>query len=561
MRILIYLCVLSLFFSECPAIAQTLPVGTRVLDDYYRRLQLEGKLDSTVSFNIRPLGGAAMQVDDLFDPDGTMGSSSAILLGTRSGNRLQLMPLNWENQYVSSFPYGWNDGSMIPAVGFQTRLSAGIYAKYKFVSIQLRPEFVTAQNKGFEGFSSESENAWRLWYQYMNYTDMPERFGTSAYSKLFAGQSYFRLTFDPISFGVSTENLWWGPGMRNSLLLSNTAPGFLHGTLNTSKPIRTAIGSFEGQLVGGRLEASGFPPRVMTGDPSDFERYYRPKQNDWRYFSGISVSYQPRWVPGLSLGAARSEVIDGKNLEKGIGAYFPLFDRFSKSTTEIDSLGNDIKQADAYVSIFARWLIPDSKAEVYFEWGRNDAAWDLRDLMVQLDHTRAYTVGFRKLLDFDYIKGGDQLQVWVEATQMERPKTANLRLGPTWYVHQSTPNGYTNYGQPVGAGLGLASNVQMLHVSWIRGMKQLGFQVERLAHNNDFFYDAIGDLRRNWVDLSFGLDGNWDYRHFLFFGKLQTIKAYNYQYRLELNDPDLFWNFNSQDKWNLLVQIGTSYRF
>src|SRR5690606_15332272 len=44
------------FIFPCfQTIAQTLPVGTPVLEEYYRRNQLMGGFDPSVSFTIRPL--------------------------------------------------------------------------------------------------------------------------------------------------------------------------------------------------------------------------------------------------------------------------------------------------------------------------------------------------------------------------------------------------------------------------------------------------------------------------------------------------------------------------
>ncbi|WP_404877454.1 capsule assembly Wzi family protein, partial [Klebsiella pneumoniae] len=56
-----------------------------------------------------------------------------------------------------------------------------------------------------------------------------------------------------LSVGISSENLWWGPGIYNSLLMSNNAPGFWHLTFNSRKPLKTPIGDFEWQLIGGKL--------------------------------------------------------------------------------------------------------------------------------------------------------------------------------------------------------------------------------------------------------------------------------------------------------------------
>ena len=60
--------------------------------------------------------------------------------------------------------------------------------------------------------------------------------------------------------GFSNENIWWGPSIRNSIMMSNHATGFKHLTFNTSSPIDTKIGSFEWQVISGRLESSTYTP-------------------------------------------------------------------------------------------------------------------------------------------------------------------------------------------------------------------------------------------------------------------------------------------------------------
>jgi hypothetical protein len=53
------------------------------------------------------------------------------------------------------------------------------------------------------------------------------------------------IQLDKFSFGVSNENIWWGPGQRNALMFTNNAAGFMHAYFQTNKPIKTKIGNFE----------------------------------------------------------------------------------------------------------------------------------------------------------------------------------------------------------------------------------------------------------------------------------------------------------------------------
>lgn len=539
--------------------AQTVPVGTPVLEDYYRQQQLLGRVDSSVSFMVRPLTATALgQGPYLHYPDS---SRTDVVWESGDGDgHIQLLPLVWQNRINSTYPYGWDDGPMIPAKGLQSYLSAGVYARYKWFSLQLRPEVVAAQNSEYLGIGGD-QGPNRGWYGYFgNRIDLPERFGTGTYTRAYWGQSSLRVTWDPVSVGFSTENLYWGPGMRNSILMGNTAPGFAHVTLNTSKPIRTYIGSFEAQVVGGRLHKSGFPPSLL-GDTATHAAYATTKPEGWRYFSGVTLNYQPRWVPGLFLGMSRTYTTNQKDMGSGWRYYLPFLEGLSKARVAVDSSSDDGIPRDQMVSFFFRWVAPRAHIEFYGEYAKNDHNWDMRDATVQLDHTRAYTVGLRKLVPLENRWGG-HLQLSGEVTQMAVSRTRGIRSAAPWYLHHQVRDGYTNRGQMLGAGVGPAGNVQAVNISWINGLKQLGLQFERLVHNEDYTVAILRETRRNWVDASVAAYGNWDWRQFVFNAHVQYIHAYNYQHNFVApQDPTDFWGFTPQDKDNLHLRLGLMYRF
>ena len=79
---------------------------------------------------------------------------------------------------------------MIPAKGYQTLLTAGIYAQYGILSVQLKPEYVYAANPNFDIFPLTETNPARLTnVYYLNHTDLPAPYGDKSYSKLNWGQS------------------------------------------------------------------------------------------------------------------------------------------------------------------------------------------------------------------------------------------------------------------------------------------------------------------------------------------------------------------------------------
>jgi hypothetical protein len=542
--------------------AQTVSVGFfENVEDSYRRQQLLGNDKLNSSYMIRPLD--MVESNDIVlgeEQEKYNLSNFRKLLYTNKKLKAEiyLLPAVMQQQYNTHHPYGMNDGSMVQAKGYQMQFSAGVFARIGPLSIQLRPEYVFADNQTFTKLSDVPNGPafsapLGLYY---NMIDMPDRFGDGDYSKVSLGQSSIRLNAGPVTVGVSNENLWWGPGVRNSLLMSNNASGFKHFTLNTTKPVQTYIGSFEAQIIGGRLNQSGISPPVGP--------QYITKVRDTRYISGMIITYQPKWIPGFFLGFDRTFVANQRSMGNSFKDYFPIFGAVAKSAyqQEDGSNSDDAAGRDQYISFFTRYVLPQSKAEIYFEYGRNDHSYDLRDGVVEPEHARAYTFGFRKLVSLP--RKDEYIQLGAEITQLEKSKTRNTRDSGSWYEHYQVTDGYTNEGQVLGAGIGPGSNLQSLDVSWVKGLKRIGLQFERLVNNNDMFYDfayASPDknvfINRHWVDLSVAGKFAWNYKHFILNSQLTYIKSLNYQYQWA-KGPD-YWDWDKHDADNLQVRIGLMY--
>jgi hypothetical protein len=548
--------------------SQVLPVGTQVLEDRYRRDQLLGLVDSTISFTIRPLTAAALERRNVFNPDSADDMSSVVYTTPDDRGFVQLLPASIQYRNNSNYPYGWNDGSMVPARGGQAKLSIGILAKYRFFSLQFQPELVTASNRKYDEFAATPGYGWHWYYTFGNRIDMPEYFGKGVYSAASWGQSSIRVNFDPVSVGFSTENLWWGPGIRNSLLMSNTAQGFPHLTVNTTKPVSTNIGTFEGQFVAGELKASGFPPSY-TEESKHHEMFYVEKPDVDRYFSGLIASYQPKWVKGLSLGWISTMVVNQSDRSGNLRDVFPFLKPNDKEVAYLDAdRGTPRTSKDysiRYSSLFFRWAMPAGKLELYGEYGRSLRPDNGRNRIVQAAHSRGYIIGFRKLLPASWIKPGDVLQFGAELTQLSFNPSyfLNSDPSPTWYTHHVVRDGYTHRGQVLGAGIGPGSNLQSLQVSWVRGLKQVGLQFERLAQKEDFFYSYghVNDLRRQWVDLGVQAYADWDFDRVIASIGMQYTHAYNYRFEFYMPPGNTFWEFEPQDKPNFTLQLGLTYRF
>lgn len=518
--------------------AQTIPVGTPVLEEYYRRMQLIGKLDSTVSFIVRPIFPAnILNNSTVFDPDSSLRDNNwiAINQSIREGYQkklFQLMPIIWKQQTNSHHPYGWNDGAMVSAKGYQMLLSAGFFAKWGPLSIQLAPEYVYAANKEFQVSGKIVDGI-----------DLPERFGYTPYRRITWGQSSVRLNFQNVSLGISNENLWWGPGRKNSLLMSNNAPGFKHITLSTTKPIASSVGSFEAQFIGGKLESSDITP---------FDETY-PVQ-EWRYLSGMNISYQPRLLPGLFLGFTR--VFQAYNDDiKGFTGFVPFLTPFEKKRTN----DGDEFPRDQILSLYARWIFPKAYAEVYFEFGQNDNSHDFRDFINAPEHSRTYLFGFSKLVPLK-VREGEFIEISAEFTQTAQNIDRIIREAGSWYTHSQIIHGYTHKGQIIGAGMDVGANIQSLDVNWLKGMKKIGLSFERYEHNPHDAPIALNGRSRKWLDYALAGVGEWNYKNMLLHVKVQGIKSLNYQWRLKNYDSTLYY-IPHNDVFNFHGELGMVFRF
>lgn len=536
-------------FSMNAAWAQTLPVGLIPnTDDYVRRQQLIGKDSLLHSFTVRPMQYG--QADSL-------GLGSLLWAGAKGQVKIYALPAVWQQQFNSRHPYGINDGAMIPAKGYQMLVSTGVYLKAGPLSVQFRPEYVWAQNSQYPVLTdyTQPQSLLNSYYGYRSDVDIPDRFGAGGYSKLNWGQSAVRLSLGAAALSYSTENLWWGPGRYNSLLMTNNAAGFKHFSLATSRPARTPIGSFEAQLIAGRLDHSGQPEPVGAK--------YAAKRTDWRYINGLVFTYQPKWVPGLYLGFDRSFILYHNDRGKGFTDYFPVFTFLTKAAFAEDSYTNteDAKKRDQRISLFARWVWPESHSEVYFQWGREDHSWNGRDVFLEPEHTRAYVVGFTKLVPL--VRADEYIQAAVEFTQLESSNSNHVRAVSSWYTHSQIRQGYTHQGQFLGAGNG-PDNMQIVDVAWVKALNRIGLKLERRVHNNDLYIKAFKptmDSRKRWVDLGFLAQADRQWGAWVLNAQLGFIKSFNYQYYLPEPPVGEYWEGPKNDATNVNLRLSLMYRW
>ena len=384
----------------------------------------------------------------------------------------------------TALPFSINDGPVWAGVGTSTRVLAGIDLAVGPLRLILAPELIRADNDYFlirdtirfyaPPVPKDRQGGGFVfpWYAIGPYSiDLPTRFGTKSISRLDAGQSTAMLELKGVAFGVSNENQWWGPGIRNALILSNNAPGFPHAFIRTRKPWRTKVGDIEARLlVGGLTESQYF-------DTTD--------TNDLRSLSGFALSLRPRFEKNLVVGGSRAVYATSKRWEK-VG--WRLFDAFAATGRPNNrALADSTLRPggrDQIFSLFARWVFPADGFEAYTEWSRLEFPISVKDLLVAPNHTQGYTLGVQYIRPA--IRSNGRIRVQAELTSVEQSATFRDRPQGSYYTSRRVVQGYTQMGQPLAAGIGPGASGQWAAADYIEPSWSVGLLAGRIRWNEDF---------------------------------------------------------------------------
>lgn len=478
----------------------------------------------TESFNLRPLSFQNVLKLDGIPFQEKLGKSQ----------RITVLPSLSTVRITTKRPYGYADYGMIPTPGAQFFISLGLHYQWKGLGITLYPDVVTSQNSSFEGFQGTgNERLDRFRFIYWRRGDNPERYGSGTYSRMSLGQSRISYGFKSFEIAVANENLWWGPGQFNSLTYSNSAPGFPMISLGTRRPVKTFLGNFEVKILSGILNSRRDP--ATQSDSLNNLYFIKTREKD-RYVNAISISYTPKWVKGMHFGAIRTVQTFTDSIGTGFIDVLPVFWGVTKISVGSDLIGESDKGRSQQITLFGRYIHRASRSEIYFELGRRDHAYNWRDYILSPEHARAYIFGFNKLMKLGNSDADFLLRA--EITHQQESINRYIRYsglfgGFSWGMNPSV-GGITHHGQPSGVGIGTGSNVQTIEFSRLDKLDKIGFFLERLDNNIDFYYKANYQFteRKPWVDLSFGFLYDKQFRNLILSSKLQVIHARNYQWQL-----------------------------
>ena len=529
-----------------PGSGQTIPAGYPVLEEVARRQSLLDQGFKDYSFALRPI---RMSEGDLFGDDlETVTDSTGKTTSPPKKRKIadfMILPVLNTTVYNSNRPFGWGNSALLNGAGWQNLLSLGIFARFSVLQIQINPEFVLSQNNSFQGYGGDfSDNVNFGRFRYWNFGDNPEHFGDSYADFITPGQSYISLNFGKVEAGVGTQNIWWGPGQFTGLIFSNNARGIPHAFLRTSAPVNIGIGHLEAEIIAGRAEDSGLAP---SQNEALNNQYFRAFSGDWRYVSGISLTYQPSFLRNFFVGFNRTFQQYSENVEKTLQGRFPIFEAFQKEKLFKNghSVDYDGLAQDQQVSVFFKFRSSKGKFEIYSEFGKRDHNYNWREFILNPEHARAYLFGFTKLISLS--KPNEYLQIRGEVIHQSESVNRYIRyevLGVTntsWQTHYQV-RGFTNYGEAMGSGIGTGANAQILEISKVHRLNKFGVLLQRIANHQDFFYSAFENNpeKKPWIDFSLGLlwDQQWD--RFILSSKTQFIHGHNYQWQNSATTKDGF---------------------
>jgi hypothetical protein len=377
-----------------------------------------------------------------------------------SGLSLRLLRPDVRAVWNSDLPNSLNDGPLWAGRGLSSSvtLGAGVsYASRVFgVTIVGAPTFLYSANRPFDIFSGTApgrsfySSPWHVDSIYGS-ADLPLRFGNKPLRAIDPGESSVSIRAFNVEGGVTAASAWWGPAIRNALVLGNNAGGIPRAFLKTARPIETSLGRFAAEVTVGTLTESLFFDTIST--------------NDFRTFSGIRLEYQPPNTQNLTLGLARA-VYTPQTGDTPRAA-----DAFNALRWQPSALGNDSLRADQIASLFARWVFPESGLEVYGEYARTQMPRSLADLIQTPNNTGGFTLGFQWAL------ARDSAMTWriqTEVSSLDQNRVGGSRQPVDFYTGRVAAQGYTQRGQIIGAGIGPGGSSEFLAVDRVVRRWQVG---------------------------------------------------------------------------------------
>lgn len=441
--------------------------------------------------------------------------------------------------FNSTYPRGYNDGAVWKGKGWNGEVHFGISGTVGLVSYTFQPVAFFAQNQSYELAPGQAAaNTYNYQFNAGN-IDWVQRYGDDAYYRFHTGQSEIKLSYGGFQLAAGTQNYMIGPASHFPVMLSNNAAGIPKLNLGTDGPVLLHFREFKI----GKVEAN-----LVYGFMNESDYFDADSENDQRYFNALFIAYNPSFAPNLVLGFNKVMYKQAQ--------YFNTRDLFATVRNPREpvkvvngdtiSSGNDF--FDQMASVTMEWKFPEVGFRVYGEYALNDFNGSSIRVLMEPEHSRAYTLGFEKLFENEQT----DFLLSYEHTNLSRNHTYIYRPEPTFYQHHVNVQGYTNNGQVMGSAVGPGGNGDFLELK--AHLKEpgmlFGLNVQRIEYNKDYFVTHSPGINRHDVEYTVGLNG---YKSFpsVTLG-IETTYSYNYNryYETGNNKQNVYVGFSAQAKIN-----------
>ncbi len=479
---------------------------------------------ASVSAQVVPGSGAAIGSPEADEQRVRQLTGETLRASTDSARRYRLVAPRLLVRWNTAIPYEGNDGALWAGRGLSGSVVGGALVTYEHGGIKTEfaivPELTHAENLPFQFLLNRASgrSAFSSTFHIgTSSADIPSRFGDQRINTIGLGQSAITMTADRVAFGASSANEWWGPAIRNTLVLSNNAAGIPRVFVRSARPLANRFGETDIRLIAGDLTESPF--------------FDQDVQNDARSVSGMLLTFRPAADTALTLGLSRLVVAPLSSRNELPSHALDVLTRWEPVRSPDDTLpdGRSTQRTDQIFSLFARWVFPASGLELYGEWARTELPRSLGEFAEAPQSTQAYTFGGQ------YVKpalGRGRVRLQAEATNLEQTIVWPDRPTLDYYAGRATTQGLTQRGQVLGAQIGPGASSQYLAGDWLAATWSAGLFVNRTRNEEDALYrQFIPISTRHDVTLAAGIRGRRRTGHAFISGELVSSQRLNYLFQ------------------------------
>jgi hypothetical protein len=476
-------------------------------------------------------------------------SPSRLITDTGASWRIDLLTPELRFVSNSALPFSMNDGPMWAGRGSNVEVTAGVRAHAGPLRIIIAPSILSEQNREFQviPFSQHIEPRRSIWanpfHPMPESIDLPLRFGDASRKRVVPGQSSISVTAKGGAFGFATENRWWGPGIRNAIVLGNNASGFPHLFLQAAKPVHTRFGVFDAQWIVGRLRESDFFDHDTT--------------NDRQSVSALAMTWSPHGDRGFTLGATRLVIAPQDGHGISASAAFNVMGKVGRPNADTASAAPATGR-DQVFSVFGRLELPAAGFEAYAEWARFEQPGSVRDFLEFPNHSQGYTLGLQWARP---VLNSSTFRFQGEASYLEPSPSFRVRRVTSSYTSRVVPQGFTHLGQTLGAAIGPGASSQWLAGDVLNGQWTAGAFIGRIRWDNNVFYNdsIVPFFKREDISVLGGLRGSFTYRNVQATAEFTHAVRINYLFQGYIDDPVLATT-TGVDIINNTIAIGVAVR-